>query len=218
MGTVNGQVVCINKTTGSPVPQATQSTTSTTSAPTTNPDGSTTKTSTVGNTDGSKTTTVTTTQPSGATSTTTTITQAPGGGGLPPMSPIGSSAGNPSNKTDQNPTCGWPGGPPCKMDESGTPTDGSLATQKSDFDTAATARNNALSGLGSQDNHGLSWDWTWVLPSGTCAPLNYGVPGKMISLDPCEKLGMVRDLLGFALYIVTALGLLGVLTSAQSKG
>lgn len=217
-GTVNGQVVCLNTSTGSTTPQTTQTTSSSSTPTTTNPDGSTTKTSTVTNPDGSKATTVTVTQTSGATSSTTTITQSPTGGGLPPMSPIGSSAGNPSNKSDQNPTCGWPGGPACKIDETGTPSDGSLADQKSSFDSAATARNNAISALGSQGDHGLVWDWTWVLPSGTCTAMNYGVPGKMISLDPCEKLGMVRDLLGFALYIVTALGLLGVIANSQNKG
>lgn len=217
-GTVNGRVVCLNTSTGTPVPQTVQSTSSTSSQVTTNPDGSTTNTKTTDNPDGSKTTVTTTTQPNGSSTSTTTVVQSPLGGRLPPNSPVGSAAGNPSNKADENPTCGWPGGPPCKIDEAGTPSDGSLSSQKGDFETQAVARNSAIAALGSQGNHGLTWDWTWVLPSGTCMAMNYGVPGKMISLDPCEKLHMVRDLLGFALYIATALALLAIMTNSQSKG
>lgn len=177
------------------------------------------------------TTTTTTTTTNNVTNTTTTqVVNTPtnpsmpmtgsgdkyGGSGGLGQSPVGSSSGNPSMNPEQNPTCGWPGGPPCKIDESGTPTDGDLTSAKSDYETKATEHKNFIESMGAQGSHGLTWDWNTWLPSGSCAPLQYGAAGHYFSIDPCEKLGMVRDLLGFLLYIFGAYVLLGIAT--QSPG
>lgn len=134
------------------------------------------------------------------------------------QSPRGTASGNPSNNPDQNPTCGWPGGPPCKIDESGTPTDGALTTQKADYETKATERKNQIDSLGLQGDHGMVWDWVFPMPSGGCSGLSYGAAGHYFTIDPCEKLGLVRDLLGFVLYIGTALMLLGIATQTNTGG
>jgi len=221
IGSVNGKSGCYP--TG-----ADPATTTTTSS--TQGDVTTTVQTTVNPT--TNTTTTTTTTTNNVTNTSTTqVTNAPTNPGLPMTNPgtslqgsnkgtstPGAAAGNPSNSPDQNPTCGWPGGPPCKIDESGTPTDGALTTQKTDYETKSTERKNQIDSLGLQGDHGMVWDWVFPMPSGGCSALSYGAAGHYFSIDPCENLGLVRDLLGFILYIGTALMLLSIATQTNTGG
>lgn len=107
---------------------------------------------------------------------------------------------------------------PFEIDETGTPTDGSLSQAKSEFETAANAHKTFLDGLANQGSHGLTWDWTFELPSGSCSAYIFTIAGKSFTLDPCEELGMIRDALGFLIYITTALALLSIATGYGKEG
>lgn len=107
---------------------------------------------------------------------------------------------------------------PFEIDETGTPTDGSLSQAKSEFETAANAHKTFIDGLANQGNHGMTWDWTFDLPSGSCSAYTFTIAGKSLTIDPCEKLGMIRDVLGFFIYITTALALLSIATGYGKEG
>jgi len=222
IGTVSGVAGCYK--TGTPSP-STSTTTSSTQGDVT------TKVTTTINPATNTTTTTTTTTNNVTNTSSTTVQNSPTNSSLPMgdpdgkappgsagQSPKGTSSGNPSNNPDQNPTCGWPGGPPCKIDESGTPTDGALTTQKTDYETKSTERKNQIDSLGLQGDHGMVWDWVFPMPSGGCSALSYGASGHYFTIDPCEKLGLVRDLLGFILYIGTALMLVSIATQSNTGG
>lgn len=64
----------------------------------------------------------------------------------------------------------------------------------------------------------MTWDWTFELPTGSCSAYTFTIAGKSFTLDPCEKLGMIRDVLGFLIYITTALALLSIATGYGKEG
>jgi len=195
IGSVNGVSGCYK--TGSQPPETT-TTTSSTSGDTTTTVKTTTNTTT-------NTTTTTTTTTNNVTGTTTTTTQ------ITPTDPA---------KPILDPSLKAPGEEqkPWEIDESGTPTDGSLSAQKADYEAKATERKNYIESLGNQGNHGLTWDWTFELPGGTCTAYTFTIASKTFTLDPCEKFGMIRDALGFLIYITTALALLAIATGYGKEG
>jgi hypothetical protein len=197
IGTVNGKSGCYKSGSDAPV----QTTTTQSTDPQT----------------GVVTTTKTATDPATNTTTTTTTTFNPSTGTTTTQQQ--SSPTNP-NQPMTDPTKQAPGEnqDPFEIDETGTPTDGSLSQAKSEFETASNAHKTFIDGLANQGTHGMTWDWTFELPSGTCSAYTFMIAGKSFTLDPCEKLGMVRDALGFLIYITTALALLSIATGYGKEG
>ncbi len=131
----------------------------------------------------------------------------PGGGNG--TAPTGNAAGNPSNDPNQNPTCGYPGGPPCKIDESGTPTgEGAYGAANTALDnsvTAALAQVNGINGGAKMTSTGWDWSLDVGIPSASCSPLVLGVAGHEASFDWCDTLGGARTLFGWFLWAAGAL-------------
>lgn len=195
IGTFNGQIGCYKSGPTDPV--------NTTTTQSTDPQtGVVTTTTTTTNTTNNTTTTTTTVYNPATGSTTSTQQTSP----LDPNKPMYNDKAPGENQN------------PYEIDETGTPTDGSLSQAKSDYETAANAHKTFIDGLASQGNHGMVWDWTFQLPSGTCSAYTFTIAGKSFTLDPCEKLGMVRDVLGFLIYITTALALLSIATGYGKEG
>lgn len=193
IGTVNGVPGCYQ--TGTPSP-ATTTTTNTTGSGTT----TTTTVKSDPNTNTKTTTTTTTNTTTGDQQTTTTTA---------PLDPSKPMTGK-ENKA--------PGQEPLKIDESGTPTDGSLSAQKADYEAKSNERKSLIDSMANQGNHGLTWDWQFELPSGGCSAYTFTIAGRSFTLDPCEKLGWIRDALGFLIYITTALALLSIATGQGREG
>lgn len=193
IGTVNGVPGCYQ--TGTPSP-ATTTTTNTTGSGTT----TTTTVKSDPNTNTKTTTTTTTNTTTGDQQTTTTTA---------PLDPSKPMTGK-ENKA--------PGQEPLKIDESGTPTDGSLSAQKADYEAKSNERKSLIDSMANQGNHGLTWDWQFDLPSGGCSAYTFTIAGRSFTLDPCEKLGWIRDALGFLIYITTALALLSIATGQGREG
>lgn len=193
IGTVNGVPGCYR--TGTPSP-ATTTTTNTTGSGTT----TTTTVKSDPNTN-TKTTTTTTTNTTTGDQQTTTTTE--------PLDPSKPMTGK-ENKA--------PGQEPQKIDESGTPTDGSLSAQKADYEAKSNERKSLIDSMANQGNHGLTWDWQFELPSGSCSAYTFTIAGRSFTLDPCEKLVLIRDALGFLIYITTALALLSIATGQGREG
>lgn len=195
IGTVNGKEGCYKSGPTDPV--------NTTTTQSTDPQTSivTTTTTTTNTTNNTSTTTTSVYNP--ATNSTTTTQQ------TSPLDPNKPMTNHKAPGEDQD---------PYEIDETGTPTDGSLSQAKSEFETAANAHKTFIDGLATQGNHGMTWDWTFELPSGSCSAYTFTIAGKSFTLDPCEKLGMIRDVLGFFIYITTALALLSIATGYGKEG
>jgi hypothetical protein len=97
------------------------------------------------------------------------------------------------------------------------PTDTNLQTQKDAFNTAADAHKAKIQEIGDNglDAHGVSWSWFPEIPSATCAPITYGVSDHIFTWDICPTVDKVRDLAGFAFYVITAFGLYSILTGRK---
>ena len=97
-------------------------------------------------------------------------------------------------------TCGLPGKPACKIDETGTPTDGALTTQKDEFNAAADALTQQITDLGGaakKTDLGLTFSIQW--PTGDCINPVFGVPriGQLGSVPVCERISDIRAALGW---------------------
>lgn len=92
-----------------------------------------------------------------------------------------------------------------------------LQTHKDALNTAADTHRAKIEEIGTNglDSHGISWSWFPTIPTSTCSPVDYGVSGHMFSWDICPTVEKVRDLSGFVLYIITAMGLFSILTGRK---
>lgn len=208
---VDGKTTCIDKTTGKPVTQDAQTTTAASNT-VTNPDGTTTKTTTITNNFTGGATTITniyapgvnpdTGQPSS-----TTVVTTGGGAGVGSGSGSGSGSGNGNGNNDAS--CGASGQAPCKIDETGTPTDGSLGAQKDAFDQTAQARADSITALGgSQQVTQLPWVWSPQFPTGSCQNLDFAIGGgKGSTVDICSSghLQTARQILGWVYFMFFAI-------------
>lgn len=75
-----------------------------------------------------------------------------------------------------------------KMDETGTPSDGSLAQQKNDFDNAATSVTDQITSIGgSKKVTTLDWVWSPTIPTGECEVIDLsGKWGTGLTIDACK--------------------------------
>ena len=101
-------------------------------------------------------------------------------------------------------TCGIPGKPPCKIDESGTPNaSGAFTTATAQMDAAMTSGIEVMQAHQST----LPATWLWVVPVGSCAPVSVETRLGELSVDPCssESVALWRAVLAYAFYVMGAL-------------
>lgn len=85
-------------------------------------------------------------------------------------------------------TCGLPGKPPCKIDETGTP---SSAQPLPDPDAMLAPL------LGNLDTADVQFTWAFTLPA-NCQVLNVGAFGaQLVAIDLCEYQPMIHDIMTF---------------------
>lgn len=115
-------------------------------------------------------------------------------------------------------TCGLPGKPPCKIDESGTPVAGSTVDPaKAAVNAASQARVDQVNAQGT--NAPTGWTWLPSLPQGACSALVMPLPGsRQWVLDLCSSpivqtwralLGWLVGILGCLYIYRTATGSIG---------
>lgn len=117
-------------------------------------------------------------------------------------------------------TCGGPGQPACKIDESGTPTGaGALDVAGTALDTAAMAREAMVTGLsGAAKVNTLGFVWSPELPGGVCETVPFGVRTWSIEWDWCGPLGTARAMWGWMIAMLAGLYVWRSGTAAVSGG
>lgn len=114
----------------------------------------------------------------------TTVTYPPGAT-IPPPGQLPTSGGTTTTGGNTSPTevitCGLPGKPPCKIDETGTPTQGDLSQAQAKLTEIQAQIEGVMTPVE------LPWVWGWSMPTGACSPIEVpsfvnGVPGGQIDL------------------------------------
>lgn len=127
---------------------------------------------------------------------------------------------DPNAKPDMEAQCGVAGKPPCtmKIDETGTPTDSSLSTEKDAFEAATDARTTAMQGVGTVSDLGLGFTITW--PTSGCSDLTFSMPGGKGNLVVpwCEKQADIKNAGGWFIGVLTAFGLFSIGVGALRNG
>jgi len=165
------------------------------------------------NTNGSTGATTVTDSVANSNNTTTTKTTAygpPAGGTGAPVVTGSSDAttqgvgdlNNPSTPADD--ACGLPGTPPCKIDESGTPSGSGFQTAGKDALTAVTP---GTQGVTAWDGKGPSpWSSVPVISgSSSCTNPTATFFGQVVTVDVCSIFGPFKTILAWFLYAITAL-------------
>jgi len=115
---------------------------------------------------------------------------------------------SPTTKADEPTiTCGLPGTPPCKIDETGTKTDAATTYDqpKTKIDEAKSAAEVAI---GSAANIAApAWSFTFQLPTG-CAPYVTGIKG--VILNVCQYQSTIHGLLSVIWAAATAFAMIGM--------
>lgn len=221
-GTINGQTVCVDNATKTPVstgtnPVTNNTRTTSTTDPTT---GTTTSKTTSTASDGS--TAITTTTCSGAGSCTSVTQIIPGASGGTGASQLVPKADTPTDY-QRDSTGATTNTRLAEIKEILNPTgaapDTSLSTQSTAFADAETAIDNGIKAVGdrAQSNMGglLSWSWTPDIPTGTCSAFTMNFSGRTVVLDWCEKIESIKSFSAYALYILTAWALFGIATARR---
>lgn len=113
--------------------------------------------------------------------------------------------------------CGLPGTPPCKIDETGTPTgagvvDAAVATvQQTQADAVALV--GSASGT---EGKSTAWSFSFALPTG-CSPLTLaGFSTWVGAIDMCAYQPTIHDLLSMVWLVATAWALIALFTRAKA--
>lgn len=97
-------------------------------------------------------------------------------------------------------TCGLPGTPACKIDETGTPTTGNDSAARAEMEVAAAA---AIAKINEASSVTLPWIWGFELPTGVCTnwevPAVGALPGGTIDLCGSWVTQVWRELWAWAL-------------------
>lgn len=110
--------------------------------------------------------------------------------------------------------CGLPGYPPCKIDETGTPSSVDVS-QEAVNDSKADAL-EAITGLGNVQ--APAWSWTFALPSG-CTPIVIGpFAGHSVGVDLCEWQPMIHDIVSLIWIAAAIWGCVGLVGRTLSTG
>ncbi len=127
-----------------------------------------------------------------------------------------SSAGNPTGTTpkpadgQEQAECGAPGQPPCRIDETGTPTQGNFSDGEQRLEQAKT---DAIAEI-NKARTGQGFTWSFQLPTG-CQPLQLPAFAGMIdSIDICQFQPMIHDLLSMIWIAATIFALWGMASRA----
>lgn len=125
-----------------------------------------------------------------------------------------------SSGTGSGGSCGGSGQPACSIDDSGfdgKSTDGEGLVGK--VDAHDESIKDKFSGISASDKHGMDWSWTPSIPRVACTPFEFGTGGRTMSIDMCNTFSVIRQALGWLLYIFMAWGLFDLLMSGTtSKG
>jgi len=100
-------------------------------------------------------------------------------------------------------TCGYPGGPPCKIDETGTPTE---AEPLPDPDVLFAPLHDQPVVADPQ------WTWAFQFPS-ACSVLSVGTfGGKAVSLDLCKYQGTIHSIMSMVWLMLTVFLCIGLVS------
>jgi hypothetical protein len=87
-------------------------------------------------------------------------------------------------------TCGLPSTPPCKIDETGTPSSANIPTAQ--VDAAKGSALGKITELGTVQ--APAWTWSFALPTG-CQAMTVGpFAGRSVTVDLCAYQSMIHDL------------------------
>jgi hypothetical protein len=113
-------------------------------------------------------------------------------------------------------TCGLPGKPPCKLDESGTGNgDGALNGAKGELTTYGTDA-GALVGTASDANgKDTGWGFGFALPA-ACTPLDMGA--YALSLNICQFQPAIHDLMSMVWLAATVFLIIGMVGRSVGGG
>lgn len=92
-----------------------------------------------------------------------------------------------------------------------------IEAQKTAYEEKAASHKEFIDSFAAraQNDEGfLSWAMLPEVPAGSCVPFTGTIGGKMITLDWCEQLAMVRDIAGYMFYILTAFGLFRIFSNS----
>lgn len=136
-----------------------------------------------------------------------------------PTNPGGTGTGT-GTGTGSGGSCGGTGQPSCSIDDAGfdgKATDGDGLGEK--VDAHDTTIKDKIAALGGSDKHGMDWTWTPSIPRVQCQPYEFGTGTRTMSVDLCGTFEVIRQALGWLLYIMMAWGLFDLLLSGTtSKG
>jgi hypothetical protein len=111
-------------------------------------------------------------------------------------------------------TCGLPNTPPCKIDESGTPSSATI-----DRDAVNTSKGDALEQI--TDIGAIqapAWSWSFSLPT-SCSALNVGpFAGRTVVVDLCEYQPMIHDIVSLLWAAFTVWACIGMVGRTFSTG
>ena len=110
-----------------------------------------------------------------------------------------------TTETPEIKVCGVPGSPPCKIDESGTPTTGVAPAAVADITQKGDQLKEAVTGIGAP---ALPWTFGLTMPSGACSVMTFGAGGgRTWQVDLCNNVlvAFLRSLMAWALGIATAI-------------
>lgn len=130
-----------------------------------------------------------------------------GGGSSAAIPPGGNAYGNGGTGTVEVDleTCGLPGKPACKIDESGTPDGSSLGGKLAQITAAGDALKGAVEGV--EKPSSLGWSFGIAIPASSCSSLQFYKPGGTWGVDICNSaaIDLMRALLAWFMAVVTAL-------------
>lgn len=113
-------------------------------------------------------------------------------------------------------TCGLPGKPACKIDESGTPSgEGFGNDAKGTLEGEWSKLDQLITGIGSKGDKDTSWAVpSWFSP-GACKPWNLGTIPELsvtFSVDLCPHMPMINGILNFMWVVGTFFACLGMIS------
>jgi hypothetical protein len=113
-------------------------------------------------------------------------------------------------------TCGLPGKPPCRIDETGTPSgDGAFGGAQSALDTVGQGAVNAVTAAGGAAGKDTAWGFSFSLPTG-CSPLD--LPALSLEVDMCRWQPVIHDLMSLVWIAGTLFLVIGMVGRAFGGG
>lgn len=110
-------------------------------------------------------------------------------------------------------SCGAPGQPACKIDETGTPTDsGSLTSANSSLDTAESSGVSSIetySSSAKRSDLGVSLSVTW--PDVSCSNPQFDVIGHTLTVRMCEYESDIQSIMSWLVYVLGAFTVFGMI-------